>query len=163
MPAYTFDFNPAIASIAKKLAKLVAQLGTNNRNVVDLALQKIQRALSERSCGMPDLAGVVERAALLANANPGGLTQQEGEQIFQAAYAQGRAEARGEQASRPPSWREMIEVCCNNINHLGDKDRGFIRSIRPRILFDEDEPSEKQQKWIRDCYRKVHFNGSQHV
>jgi hypothetical protein len=53
----------------------------------------------------------------------------------------------------------MIEVCCNNINHLNDKDGAFIRSIRSRILFDEDAPTERQGKWIKDCYRKVNFNG----
>jgi hypothetical protein len=57
----------------------------------------------------------------------------------------------------------MIDICWNNIDHLGERDGSFIRSVRQRILFDEDTPTEKQQKWIRDCYRKVHINGFQHV
>jgi hypothetical protein len=160
MPEYHFDFNEAVVPIALKLAKLVVQLDAKNHEV---ARQAILRALKENRCSLPDLAGIVERAALLASVKPGGLTQQDGEQIYQHAYARGRQDAQGEQASKPPTWRDMIEVCWNNINHLDDKDRGFIGSIRQRVLFDEDASSEKQQKWIRDCYRKVQMNGFQHV
>jgi hypothetical protein len=161
VPEYNFDLNPAIAPIAKKLAKLLVQLGAENH---EMARQAILRTLKENGCSLPDLGGVVERAALLANAkpDPGGLTQEDGDQIFQEAYARGRQEAQGEQTNKPLTWREIVDTCCNNIDCLNEKDRAFIRSIRNRIVFDEDEPTEKQQKWLKDCYRKVHINGNLH-
>jgi hypothetical protein len=157
MPVYHFDLNPATVAIAVKLAKLVAQLGEPLTK--GLALEKIESAL-EHGCKFPDLAGIIERAALLANAAPGGgLTEEEGEQIFREAYARGQQDA---ETSNPLTWRGMIEVCCNNSDHLSERDRDFIASVRRRIVFDDDEPSPKQQKWIRDCYRKVQMNGTQH-
>jgi hypothetical protein len=165
MPEYNFDLNPAIASMAKKLAKPLVQLGAENHEV---ALQAILLTLSENKCSPPDLAGIIERVALfaelLANARPAGdLTKEEGEQIFREAYAQGSQDAQGEQASKPPSWREIVNACWAGINQLNDKDRSFIASIRKRIVFDQDEPTDKQQKWLKDCYRKVQMNGFQHV
>jgi hypothetical protein len=84
---YHFGFNETIVPIAKKLAKLIAQRDGDNPALAD---QKIQELLREHGCKFVDLAGIVERAALLANAGPdGSLTQEEGEQIFREAYARG--------------------------------------------------------------------------
>jgi hypothetical protein len=149
MPAYNFDFSAAIVAIAGKLAKLVVQLDAENHEV---ARKAILRELRNVGCKLPDLGGIVERAALLGNADKC-LTAAEGEQIFQHAYAQGRQSAQG----KPPNWREIIDICWTNKDRLDARDQDFIRNWRSRILFDDDEPgSEKVQKWIRDCYRKVH-------
>lgn len=85
-----YDFNAAIVPVARKLAKLVCQLGSDNPNVVNKALRAIQQTLSEQGCNLPDLAGVIERAALIGKVAINTdeiLTKEEGVQIFQEAYA----------------------------------------------------------------------------
>jgi hypothetical protein len=108
----------------------------------------LMRMLREAGCDIHDLANVIEGGERK-------FSEVDAQEIYQAAFADGQ---RSVQAKQRLSWIEIVETCWEQIDGLSERDQGFIRSIRPRIRLG-DEPSPKQEKWLRDIYRRVHING----
>jgi hypothetical protein len=143
----------SIAPIADKLAKPARLLSSDNAAEVAAVGRALMRTLRENGPDIYDLAQVIE----------GGdkkFSESEALEIYQQAFAHGQRSVQTN--PRAPSWLEIVEHCYDAFDRLSERDQSFIRSIRPRIRLG-GEPSEKQAKWLKDVYRRVHMNGTFHA
>jgi hypothetical protein len=139
----------SVAQIAERLAKLVRILSSEDEAAA--TARAIMKTLKSAGCDIHDLASAIETNGGKA------FTEAQMQEIYKEVFADGQRAAAPKQY-KPQGWLEMVETCFESIDLLGARDQEFIRSVRARIRLG-NEPSEKQQKWLKDCYQKVAANG----
>ncbi len=138
-----------IDPVAGKLGKLLKMLSSDRDGEVVAAARAIVRTLETAGADIHELAARVEG---------GKLSEADMQQIYDAAYQDGR---RAAEDSKPaefhditPNWHEMAVDCQDHDNgRLTEREREFVADMVRWTIY--RQPSEKQAKWLHVLYVKT--------
>ena len=119
----------ALATIAPKLAKLLSMLASPMDGEVVAAARAIDRTLKAAGATIHDLAAALEPAP-------------------PSVYRPGRDQAEAD-------WFDLVKMILRDgERHLNPKERAFVVAMRTKARYG-DQPSEKQEAWIRSLAERV--------
>jgi hypothetical protein len=150
--------NAQVKTYEQKLADLIRRLGTEHEGEAVATVRALGRALASRGLTFTDLGDGIEKLA------SGGLTQSAMEQIRDAAYAKGLADAEHKHAERQVvyglrpdgshDWEEIALYCQRQKARLEAKHHQFVDDMAARMTWSR-EPSEKQGRYILSLFRQI--------
>jgi hypothetical protein len=143
----------------QKIADLIRRLGTDHEPEVITVVRMLRRLLASQNVTFTDLGDAVEKLAT------GGLTQSAMEQIRDAGYAKGLADAEQKYAEaqsiyglRPDGstdWEAIALYCQRQKHRIEAKRHEFVDDMASRMTWGREPTSEKQGKYLLSLFRQV--------
>jgi hypothetical protein len=125
-----------------KIKKMVRLLSSDRDAEVVAAARAILRTLEADGSDIHELAEAI---------GSGKLSEQDMQQIYDAAYSDGKRAAENNRPAEfhsvSPPWHDMAVDCRDNDNgRLSEREREFVTDMVRWTVY--REPTEKQQKWL---------------
>jgi hypothetical protein len=143
------------ATIARQLGKLLLTAilnGDDHDNESLNALRVLRQVLTSKNISPDDLIqNLVSPPGYYSEADMLGAYQHGGDDREQQLRANMPAVRPGPSSK----WHTMAKFCLDNINRARRRDHEFIQSIEWQTRDPSYVPSERQEPWLNDIYRRL--------